>query len=75
MIPQRGFSQQNKEGGSLYDREADRGFMDGVLENKSSSVRCVTVDMHINDPAFAEKIAEEFERLLCSGRKAGKPGT
>lgn len=66
LVPLKGYSQQNKEGGLIYDEKANQGYVDAVMENKNPSVICKLTDMHINDPEFAEVIAEEFMKLYHS---------
>jgi uncharacterized protein (UPF0261 family) len=67
-----GFSQLNIAGGPIYEPESDAGFLEG-LENgfkKFPSEKAVVkvMDMHINDPAFAEAAVNELHGLI---RKTG----
>ena len=64
LVPLKGYSQQNKEGSLLWDKEANQGYIDGILENKADTVSYVEKELHINDRAFAEEIVKEFEELL-----------
>ena len=70
LIPNRGFTQLNIEGGPMYDPESDRGFLDGLQAklNRSGTghVKVEEFDMHINDNAFAEKLAERMDALIRS---------
>ena len=63
MLPLKGVSMIDKEGASFYDPEADGRLFDALRENVGPSVEVVELDMHINDPAFGEVLAE---RLLSS---------
>ncbi len=62
LIPQRGFSQLNAEGGPLYDPQSDSGFTDTVSEasQKNSNIKVVRSDTHINDDEFAELCVKEL---------------
>ncbi len=64
MVPQKGYSQQNAAGHPCYDPQANRGFIDAVLDHKAYSVGYEERNMHINDPEFAEEIVKVFESLM-----------
>ena len=64
MIPQRGFSQLNIEGGPLYDPEADRGFVEGLTAASAGQLAITELDLHINEPAFAEAVSTELRSLM-----------
>ena len=69
LLPLRGFSQLNIEGGPLHDPEADAGFAEGLREtDPDADIRAV--DLHINDPAFATLLAEAIEELALIAGKA-----
>ena len=55
IIPLKGFSEYGKEGGELYDPEADMLFIKTLSKHVKSNVQVVEVDANINDPIFAEK--------------------
>jgi uncharacterized protein (UPF0261 family) len=71
LVPARGFSQRNVAGGPLFEPESDRGFLEGVkqaLEGISSGrVRAEALDLHINDPAFAEAAVRELHAMIQEG--------
>lgn len=64
MIPQRGFSQLNIEGGPLYDPEADQGFIEGLTAAGAGQLAIAELDLHINEPAFAEAVSTELRSLM-----------
>ena len=64
MIPQRGFSQLNIKGGPLYDPEADQGFIEGLTSAGAGQLTLTELDMHINEPAFAEAVSTELHSLM-----------
>ena len=70
MLPLKGVSMIDKEGSSFYDPEADERLFDALREHVDSSVEVVELDLHINDPAFGEALAE---RLLSSMNEAVAP--
>jgi uncharacterized protein (UPF0261 family) len=73
FVPSRGFSQLNKAGGPIWEPEADAGFQDagfqegleaGFKKSPSDRAGIKVVDMHINDPEFAETAVNELHRLI-----------
>ncbi|MDE2820541.1 MAG: Tm-1-like ATP-binding domain-containing protein [Chloroflexota bacterium] len=66
MIPQRGFSQLNIKGGALFDPEADQGFIEGLTAAGAGKLTVTELDMHINEPAFAEAVSTELRSLMES---------
>ena len=64
MIPQRGFSQLNIEGGPLYDPDADRGFVEGLTTAGAGQLAIAELDLHINEPAFAAAVSAELRSLI-----------
>jgi len=66
VVPLRGFSALDKEGGAFYSPEADEAFLRALKQNIKGDVEIVEVDCHINDPQFAE---EAVALLLRLGQK------
>jgi len=70
LIPNRGFTQLNIAGGPMYDPAADRGFLAGLQEtlkrSQAANVKIEEFDLHINDNAFAERLAERMDALVKS---------
>jgi uncharacterized protein (UPF0261 family) len=68
LVPDRGFSQLNRAGGPIYEPESDAGFIEGLAQGfKKTSSEKVTirvVDLHINDPEFAEAAVNELHGLI-----------
>jgi uncharacterized protein (UPF0261 family) len=66
VAPSQGFSLADVEGGDLWDPDADAAF----LEALSSSLRAETafelVDTHVNDPEFADLVAERYLALVSA---------
>jgi uncharacterized protein (UPF0261 family) len=63
MIPLRGYSMLNREGGVLYDEAANRAFVEGMRETLSPEVELIELDAHINDRAFTDAVVDTFLRL------------
>ena len=66
MIPVRGFSQLNITGGPLYDPQADQGFGEGLMAAGAGNLTVSELDLHINEPAFAEAVATELRSLMAT---------
>jgi uncharacterized protein (UPF0261 family) len=64
MLPLRGLSNVDRAGGVFEDAEA-RGELFAALRKKlDPAVACIELDLHINDPAFADAAAQTLLRLL-----------
>jgi uncharacterized protein (UPF0261 family) len=64
VAPTRGFSLADAEGGALWDPEADRAFLDALREALRDDFAYEEVDAHVDDPAFAELVAERYLSLV-----------
>lgn len=64
MIPQRGFSQLNIKGGPLFDPQADQGFIEGLTAVGAGKLTVTELDMHINEPDFADSVSTELRSLM-----------
>jgi uncharacterized protein (UPF0261 family) len=73
MIPNKGFTQTNRQNGPMFDPEADPGFAAGVrealAEHPDAAITVTDYDRHINDPAFATEVAETMFRMLVKSRR------
>jgi uncharacterized protein (UPF0261 family) len=54
MIPRRGFSDHDIEGGLMFDPAADLAFAQTLKKHLNGNVELLELDAHINDPVFAE---------------------
>ena len=73
IIPQKGFSQLNTEGGPIYDPASDAGFLDGVneaLEARTNSIVVSEAPQHVNDPEFAEILAAAIAEVSSANLEA-----
>jgi uncharacterized protein (UPF0261 family) len=68
LIPNRGFSQLNIAGGPMFEPESDRGFLEGLTaelaRTGAKNVGVEVLEMHINDPVFAEAAATRLDRMI-----------
>jgi uncharacterized protein (UPF0261 family) len=69
LVPLRGVSAIDKEGGPFWWPEADRALFQRIRNELSSRVQLIELDMHINDPAFAQATAAKLLELMGSKRK------
>ncbi|MFN8215521.1 MAG: Tm-1-like ATP-binding domain-containing protein [Solirubrobacterales bacterium] len=62
LVPKRGFSVPDAEGGVFWDPEADAAFVDALLAAVRDGIQVEVIDAHINDDAFADAAVQ---RLLA----------
>lgn len=58
IFPLRGLSSNDQEGKEFYLPEADRELFDAIRTNLKPGIRVIELDCHINDPEFADFIAD-----------------
>jgi uncharacterized protein (UPF0261 family) len=66
LLPLRGVSAIDKEGGPFWWPEADRALFERIRGELSSRVELVELDLHINDPEFARAAAAKMLDLLAT---------
>jgi uncharacterized protein (UPF0261 family) len=64
LVPLKGFSFSDRPGHAFYDPESDAALVEALEQELDSRVELVTVDAHINDPAFAEATAAKMRELM-----------
>ncbi len=64
LIPTKGFSSLSVEGGSLYEPETDRAFIEEFKKRADPEIEIIEVDAHINTPEFARAVVDALERTL-----------
>jgi uncharacterized protein (UPF0261 family) len=64
LIPLKGWSSLDTEGGALYDPDADRAFAETLKEHLNSDVPLVEVDLHLNTPEFGKEAVELFHQIF-----------
>jgi uncharacterized protein (UPF0261 family) len=70
MLPLRGVSALDREGQPFHDRAADVTLFDALRRHLDPKIELVELDMHINDPLFADAIADELLAKLVEGKHA-----
>ncbi len=64
LIPKRGVSAIDREGQPFWWPEADAALFASIKQWLAPSVELIELDMHINDPAFAETTARTLLRMM-----------
>ena len=63
VVPTRGFSSLSVEGGSLFDPASDQAFVDALKEHLDPEIEIISVDTHINTPAFADRVVAALKGI------------
>jgi uncharacterized protein (UPF0261 family) len=71
VVPTRGFSLADAEGGDLWDPEADRAFIESLRASLRPEIQFEAVDAHVDDHDFAELVADRYLTLLEEPAHAG----
>ena len=72
LLPGRGVSAIDREGQPFDDPAARRALHDAIKGGLPAD-QVTELDLHINDPAFAERAAETLIHLIRTARPAGGP--
>ena len=64
LIPARGWSEADREGGPLYDPEMNSLFTSRLKEVLDPRIEIREIDRHINDSAFAEVAASLMDEMV-----------
>ena len=71
VVPTRGFSLVDAEGGDLYDPAADRAFIDSLHGALRADFAYEEVDAHVDDADFADLVADRYLTLVKEPAHAG----
>ena len=63
LLPLRGISLYDRQDGPMPDPEADAALFKAIRENLRDDIPCREYDLHINDPEFAEHVAEALKKI------------
>jgi len=66
LVPARGWSAADIDGGALYDPAISRIFMDRFKSALGRRIDITEADVHINDPEFAELASDAMDRMIRS---------
>jgi uncharacterized protein (UPF0261 family) len=64
LVPTRGWSEADKQGAPLYDPETNAYLVKVFRERLDPRIRIQEIDMHINDPGFAQMAAKAMDQLV-----------
>lgn len=64
VVPTQGLSIPNVPGGVFWDPEADAAFLDALRTDLRADIPILTVDDHVNSITFADRVADEFLKLM-----------
>lgn len=64
LLPLKGVSAMDDEGQPFYDPEADAALFQALRDHVQAPVEIVELDLHLNDPAFADAAAEHLLALI-----------
>lgn len=64
VVPTRGLSIPNVPGGVFWDPAADARFLSALQADLRRDIPLITVEANINDPAFSDRVADEFLGLM-----------
>ena len=70
LVPLRGVSALDRDGGPFWLPEADAALFQSLRSWMSPDVKLIELDLHINDPAFAEVAASTLLRYLGAAAPA-----
>ena len=65
MVPTGGLSQPNRPGGVFWDPDADAALLDALRAGLRADIPLIPVAAHLNDAVFAERVADEFLKLMA----------
>lgn len=70
VVPTRGYSLIDVEGGPLWDHEADMALVEALEAELRDDVAVERVDLAVNDPEFGRLVARRFIELAASAEAA-----
>lgn len=76
VIPTKGFCVHDREGGPLWNPEANMGFVEGIESSATGNLKIKKVDAHVLEESFVEEVIDSFlenVRLVKFLKKAYKP--
>jgi uncharacterized protein (UPF0261 family) len=69
LVPLKGVSALDAEGKPFWWPEADAALFQSLRNWMGSQVRLIELDLHINDPAFAETAVRTLQEMMASGER------
>ena len=76
LIPEKGVSALDVAGGPFFDPEADAALFDALHQNLRATPdrRLLRLPLHINDPAFADALVENFLEIAAREERGEATG-
>jgi uncharacterized protein (UPF0261 family) len=71
IVPTRGYSLIDVEGGPLWDQEADLALVEALESDLRPEIKVERVDLPVNDPEFGRLVARRFIELAASAQATG----
>ena len=77
VIPEGGVSGLDVPGGPFWDPAADKALFDAITEafRAGHDRKLVRLPLHLNDPAFAQALAAQFNDIKAKGGQAAWPAS
>ncbi len=72
IIPKKGWTEFSRQGGPLYDPDADAEFVLSLHQHAAPSLQILEVDLHVNDPPFADLCVDTLHQIKESENKSNK---
>lgn len=70
VVPMRGTSEVDKPGGPFFDVDATSAFLTGLKSRLDPSVHVREVDLHVNDPEFADLLVQLLTESRATAQDA-----
>ncbi|MFM7505006.1 MAG: Tm-1-like ATP-binding domain-containing protein, partial [Rubrivivax sp.] len=67
LLPLRGVEQWDRPGEPLHDARGLQAFITAMRGAVQNGTRCIELDAHINDAAFAEQALSVFDEWVAQG--------
>jgi uncharacterized protein (UPF0261 family) len=64
LVPTRGWSEADREDGPLYEPETNAHLVQILKDNLDKRIRLEEINLHINDPDFAQIAADVMDRMV-----------
>src|SRR6266545_294348 len=68
FVPLKGVSMIATDGGPFYDRDADEALFSALRDGLGPNVELHELDLDVNDPAFAEAMADRLDQMIRETR-------
>jgi uncharacterized protein (UPF0261 family) len=70
LVPTRGLSLSGRPGEALWDEEANAAFVEEIAAAVAPPVELESIETHVNDPAFADRVAQRAVERFAGLRPA-----